>query len=249
GAAPGRGGLVGRASRTVVVRPPNVTPTVTIDVPADSSGVLAGRPVLLAATAVDAEDGDLGAGLRWTSSVDGPLGTGSVVVAAGLSPGTHVLTASVTDRDNAPGSASVTVTASPTTLVFPAVADTYVDAAAPTTAFGPSPGLLVSSSPLRQAFLRFAVSGLGAFPVNPKPLLVVDLTQNTAPIVRVTAPASRTKIAPGAALTFAGTALDAQDGNLSARIRWVSSRDGMLGTGSSVTATLSEGIHTVTATV
>jgi len=89
----------------------------------------------------------------------------------------HVLTASVTDRDNAPGSASVTVTASPTTLMFPAVADTYVDGAAPTTAFGASPGLLVSSSPLRQAFLRFAVSGLGDFTVN---RAVLRLTVGTA---------------------------------------------------------------------
>ena len=85
----------------------------------------------------------------------------------------------------------------------------------------------------------FAVTSTSTDPVRyqsresaAKPLLVLSLAQNTAPIVRVTAPAPRTKVALGVALTFAGTALDAQDGNLSGRIRWVSSRDGTLGTGS-----------------
>src|SRR5205814_1670409 len=297
-------GATSSAAVTLTVTP--TPPVVTIATPAPGTRVFVGTSLTFSATALDATDGDVSGAIRWTSDLDGPIGSGASVTTSALRPGTHA------------------VTAAPTTLVFPAVADTYVDGAAPTTAFGASPGLLVSSSPLRQAFLRFAVSGLGDFTVNravlrltvgtassdgsasggsvstmtggawsesvtafasrpvidgrvratrgkvapkqvvdfdvtgavvdedvydfavtststdpvryqsreglAKPLLVVDLTQNTAPVVRVTAPVPRTKLAPGAALTFAGTALDAQDGNLSARIRWVSSRDGMLGT-------------------
>src|SRR5205823_4113494 len=68
------GGLAGEATRTVVIRPPNVPPAVTIQAPADGAALLAGRPIVLAATAADAEDGDLGARVRWTSSLAGTLG-------------------------------------------------------------------------------------------------------------------------------------------------------------------------------
>src|SRR5439155_1753018 len=140
---------------TVVLRPPNAGPRITIQAPADGSPLLSGKPVLLAATASDAEDGDLGAAVRWTSSRDGLLGTGALRTVASLSAGTHVLTAAVIDRDGATASASVTVTVGAASLVFAPVADTYVDVASPTKRFGAATTLQAASSPLRQAFLRF----------------------------------------------------------------------------------------------
>src|SRR5439155_1373698 len=73
------GGLTGSAQRLVVVRPPNLPPAITIRAPADGSTLLSGKSVLLAAAAGDAEDGDLGAAIRWTSSRDGALGVGAAL--------------------------------------------------------------------------------------------------------------------------------------------------------------------------
>ncbi|TMA39097.1 MAG: DNRLRE domain-containing protein, partial [Deltaproteobacteria bacterium] len=80
-----RGGLTGRAQRTVIVRPPNVAPAVSIAAPTSGTSLITGKPVLLAATATDAEDGNLGAAVRWASSRDGALGTGGTLVLPSLS--------------------------------------------------------------------------------------------------------------------------------------------------------------------
>src|SRR5581483_2740168 len=63
------GNLVGSAHITVVVRPPNAPPTLTIEAPTTGMALLTGKPVMLAATATDAEDGNLAAAVRWSSSV------------------------------------------------------------------------------------------------------------------------------------------------------------------------------------
>jgi len=72
---------------------------------------------------------------------------------------------------------------------------------------------------------------------------------NTAPTVTITDPPDGTTVTEGTAITFTGTASDTEDGDLSGSISWSSSIDGALGTGSSVTATLSAGTHTITASV
>jgi extracellular elastinolytic metalloproteinase len=71
---------------------------------------------------------------------------------------------------------------------------------------------------------------------------------NTAPTVTITAPANGSSFLVGTAVTFSGTATDSEDGDLSTGISWTSSRDGAIGSGSSfTTSSLSEGIHTITA--
>lgn len=69
---------------------------------------------------------------------------------------------------------------------------------------------------------------------------------NAAPVVTVTSPADGTT-STVAAVTFTGTATDAEDGALSSGITWTSSLDGAIGTGASVTPTLTAGTHTITA--
>src|SRR5207245_6514502 len=91
-------------------------PRVTITGPADGTAVPAGTPLTLGATAVDDFDGDVTAGIRWTSSRDGALGPGPVRTAT-LSEGSHTLVASVTDSDGAVGTATVHVTIAPTPTV------------------------------------------------------------------------------------------------------------------------------------
>jgi hypothetical protein len=73
---------------------------------------------------------------------------------------------------------------------------------------------------------------------------------NTAPVVTITAPPDGSRVAQGDPVTLTGTATDAEDGDLSASLAWVSDRDGALGTGASVTRSdLSVGLHTITASV
>ncbi len=73
---------------------------------------------------------------------------------------------------------------------------------------------------------------------------------NLPPVVTITAPANGSMFNAGDAVTFTGTAIDPEDGDISASVAWSSSLDGALGTGASVTtSTLSVGAHTVTAAV
>jgi hypothetical protein len=46
------------------------------------------------------------------------------------------------------------------TSTFAATADTYVDAASPTTNYGTAPQITVDGAPVREAFVRFAVTGV-----------------------------------------------------------------------------------------
>jgi hypothetical protein len=100
------GGLTGSAAvaLSVVV---DVAPTVAITSPVDGAEVVEGAPVELIATATDPVDGDLGASLRWTSSIDGMIATGSVVTVSTLSVGLHGLTASATDSTGHTGNDQV----------------------------------------------------------------------------------------------------------------------------------------------
>ena len=68
-----------------------------------------GTPLLLQGYAYDLEDGTLGeSALRWTSSQDGDLGTGSQVLVS-LSPGQHVITLTATDSDGNTATATINV--------------------------------------------------------------------------------------------------------------------------------------------
>jgi hypothetical protein len=94
--------------------PPNNGPSVDITAPSGSVSIVEGTSIAFAATATDAEDGNVGAGLRWTSSRDGLIGQTASFTTAALSVGTHTITASVTDSNLAPGSDTVTVTVTAT---------------------------------------------------------------------------------------------------------------------------------------
>jgi len=66
------------------------------------------------------------------------------------------------------------------------------------------------------------------------------------PAVAITSPVNGASFASGASITFAGSAVDGEDGNLSADLVWRS--DGVLiGSGASFSTTLSEGVHSITA--
>jgi subtilisin len=72
---------------------------------------------------------------------------------------------------------------------------------------------------------------------------------NTSPTVNITSPADGASFASGASITFTGSAADTEDGNLTSSLIWTSSEDGQIGTGGSFSEMLSDGTHTITASV
>lgn len=90
----------------------NTPPVVTITSPANNAAFTQGATIAFAGTATDAEDGDLSGNLVWTSSLDGPIGSGASFSAV-LSPGVHTITAAATDSGGLSGSAQITVTVNP----------------------------------------------------------------------------------------------------------------------------------------
>jgi carboxypeptidase T len=87
----------------------NQAPSVSLLRPAKGTTVVAGSALTVAATASDAEQGDLSSAITWTSNLSGQVyvgGSGTVVLTGGV----HTLTASVTDAQGAVGNASITVT-------------------------------------------------------------------------------------------------------------------------------------------
>jgi hypothetical protein len=67
------------------------------------------------------------------------------------------------------------------------------------------------------------------------------------PEVTIASPPDKSTYASGAPILFSGTATDPEDGDLSNAIVWTSNLDGQIGIGQSVTAVLSNGLHTVRA--
>jgi VCBS repeat-containing protein len=73
---------------------------------------------------------------------------------------------------------------------------------------------------------------------------------NIQPMATITGPANWSTYTEGDPVTFTGTAMDAEDGDLTASLTWTSSRDGTIGSGGSFTTSgLSLGTHTITADV
>ncbi len=70
---------------------------------------------------------------------------------------------------------------------------------------------------------------------------------NDAPVVSITSPADGSSFASGETISFAGTADDTEDGDIKASLDWTSDKDGPIGTGGSLSTTLSDGNHTITA--
>jgi subtilisin family serine protease len=70
------------------------------------------------------------------------------------------------------------------------------------------------------------------------------------PVIGISAPANNSSSTGGGSVTFSATASDAQDGDLTSRIRWSSNLQGQFGTGGTVSiSTLMVGTHVVTASV
>jgi len=72
---------------------------------------------------------------------------------------------------------------------------------------------------------------------------------NDPPTVSVTSPTDDSTVDSGATIDFEGTASDTEDSDLTADLVWTSSIDDQIGTGGSFSKILSDGNHTITASV
>lgn len=101
---------VNSAGTNTTVTVPSKAPTVEILGPSDGEVFRLGDLVWMRANAYDTDDGILDdEAVRWTSSLDGPLGTGASLPVTTLSAGRHTLTAEAFDRAGNTASASVQV--------------------------------------------------------------------------------------------------------------------------------------------
>jgi subtilisin family serine protease len=89
--------------------PANTAPTVAITQPQDGDTFNSDAAITFTGSASDTEDGNLTAGLIWTSNLDGPIGSGGSFSKV-LRDGTHTITASATDSGGLSGTASATIT-------------------------------------------------------------------------------------------------------------------------------------------
>jgi uncharacterized protein YjdB len=158
------GGLNGSAQVTITVTEiPNTAPVVTITGPTEGTSYTAGTNINFSGSALDIPDGDLSAGLSWTSSIDGSIGSGAAFSEESLSVGTHTVIASVTDSEGHNGSAQVTITVTPpqSAYTFGPSADAKVVSSEPSTNHGMSLKLEQRvSTDTRRGYLKFDVSGL-----------------------------------------------------------------------------------------
>jgi len=127
------GSNTGSKSITIHVNPPNTAPVVAISSPTDGA-FDQGESVTFTGTATDAENGDLSADLSWTSDINGNIGTGASFSTSALSPGDHMITASVTDSGGLPGSEMIMLTINDVNDP-PVAVDDYATTTRNTTAF------------------------------------------------------------------------------------------------------------------
>jgi hypothetical protein len=227
--------------------------------------------VTFGGSASDLEDGDLSSSISWASDLDGALATGASITVSTLSSGAHTITASVTDAGGKTASDSITVTvnAPPTvsiaspqgdgmtvqsgdTVTFAGIATDFEDgdlssgiewSSSVDGVLGTGDSIDVTTLSSGAHTITASVTDAGGKTASDS----TTITVNTPPVVVITAPEDNSSFSVGESVNFAATAIDPEDGALSS-VQWASSMDGPLGSGLSISATLSEGVHTVTAT-
>ena len=75
----------------------------------------------------------------------------------------------------------------------------------------------------------------------------LTILANTAPVVNITSPSNGDNFTTTSLISFQGTALDTEDGDITASLQWSSSISAGIGTGASFSLTLVAGTHTISA--
>ena len=254
--------------------PPNTAPSVSISSPANGSSYNMLDNVSFAGTATDAEDVPLTSPIAWTSNIDGSIDSGGAFSAT-LSPGPHTITASVTDSGGMTGSDTVSVTiqndaptvsiggpasgssfAEGTSVPFSGTASDTEDGGITANLSWTSSidGVIGSggsfSSTLSGGSHTITASVTDAGGTAGSDSVTVSITvANNAPTVSISSPSGGSTFNTTDSITFAGSANDVEDGNLTTDISWTSNIDGSIGSGTGFSTSLSEGSHVITGMV
>jgi len=106
----------------------------------------------------------------------------------------------------------------------------------------------INGSPYHMRLLE--LDGFGGNQDLPLDALAVLPPFNTPPLLTILNPANGDSFSSGESILFTGEAFDLEDGNISGNIVWTSNLViGDIGTGATFITTLTDGIHTITATV
>jgi hypothetical protein len=95
---------------TINVLPVNTPPTISVTEPDGGETAAVGAPVTFSATATDPEDGDISAGIVWTSNRQGVIGVGGSFTKSNLVSGAHIIKATISDGQNSVSSSNRTIT-------------------------------------------------------------------------------------------------------------------------------------------
>ncbi len=260
----------------VLIRPADclvgMPPSIVIDSPSQNLEFYSTELIYFTAFADDAENGDLSGEIQWSSNLLGSIGSGQMFEAM-LAAGNHVITASVVDfdRNSAANSVQVQVilnTAAVLTIDSTLDGSTFQNGEAFTlsaTASDAEEGNIGASIRWQsnldgdlglgtqlEAFLSVGVHTISASVRDAGGINVVEtisLQINAAPIVELLLPTSGALFMLGEAVDLNASAIDAEDGNISGAIQWSSDLDGELGSGEKLSAMLSLGTHTISASV
>jgi hypothetical protein len=257
-------------------RPPS---TPDIASPASGEAFPVGAAIQFQGSSTDPEDGALsGVRLVWSSNHDGQIGTGNALTRDDLSEGAHTITLRATDSDGESSSASVSIsveTQPPETPTITSPADDATFSFGEEITFtgsatDPEDGALTGESLVWTSSLddeigtggTFARSDLSAgehtitltatdsdgMTSNASVSITVENQPPATPAI--TSPTDGSDHVAGAAVAFAGTAADPEDGPLTgASLVWTSDVDGEIGQGTSFDrADLAIGDHVITLT-
>lgn len=245
-------GTKGATSVTIKVAVPPLT--VTIRQPQDRAIFQSGATITFRANVTKGGTAVPNANIRWTSD-GGQIGIGASIQTA-LPDGKHNIVCTATDSAGDTGSDSITVTVGDPAIRIDHPADKAQLTFGDTIQFSstvlskdPAPYAVIWKSDGSQIGvgqnIQTALATAGQHKItasftNSKGTTVTDsiTISYTKPVqpptVTITKPATDgTKFADGAKIDFAGTAIDPQDGNITASGTWSDPVDGNLGTGGS----------------
>ncbi|MCG8316047.1 MAG: fibronectin type III domain-containing protein [Pseudomonadales bacterium] len=247
---------------------PNTLPVIVITSPQSYSNGTTVDPIVFQAIATDQEDGDISQHVRWKSSIDGSLTPTAV-----LSPGNHIITATISDSAGAKASDSITLSiAAPVVNTPPEIAilkpesstelmvgqSIALKASAHDVEDGDISsqvlwtssidGKIVDGATLSEGRHQIKASVVDGHGLSAYAYVLINVQPkptNTLPTITIASPTDQTSIVDGDSLVLVASATDTEDGVLTPAIRWTSSLDGELES----PALLSVGRHHLVAAV
>ena len=256
----------------------NNAPTSNIIKPENQSSFIVNDNILFEGLGNDTEDGLLESNsLIWSSSIDGEIGYGKTLTKNNLSTGTHIITLTAHDSNEAEGISTITIYISPNLPSSPLnlkakpgnsdilITWTYVEAATSYKIYWSNePG--VSKTNNAGFFLTelnsynhhnlkngikyyYVVTSINNFGEGVESL-EINAILNNVPIPTIIKPENQSSFTVNDNILFEGLGYDTEDGLLESNsLIWSSSIDGEIGYGKTLTKNnLSTGTHIITLT-